>query len=68
VNTPAQPSDGDRDREAIARALDASEQYFMERDRMNAMVHLAPVRYSPVTELVHQGRQAAARLKAAADA
>lgn len=67
MNTPAQPSDGDRDREAIARALDASEQFFMERDRMNAMVHLAPVRYSPVTELVQQGREAAARLEAAAD-
>lgn len=70
MNTPTQPSGGDRerDRAAIARALDASEQYFVQRDRMNATVHLAPVRYSPVTELVQQGREAAARLEAAADA
>lgn len=68
MNTPEQPSGSDQDRRAIARALDASEQYFAQRDRMNAVVHLAPVRYSPVTELVQQAQEAAARLEAAADA
>lgn len=68
MNLSTQPSGPGPDREAIARALAASEQYFMERDRMNATVHLAPVRLSPVTELVQQDREACARLEAAADA
>jgi hypothetical protein len=68
VNPPAQPSGPSQDREAIARALAVSEQYFVERDRMNATLHLAPVRYSPVTELVQQAREACTRLEAAADA
>lgn len=68
MNTPAEPSGADQDREAIALALDASEQYFRQRDRMNAIVHLTPVRYSPVTELVQQAQKAAARLEAAAHA
>lgn len=38
----------------VVQALQASEQFFAQRDLANAAVHLAPVRYSPITHLVRQ--------------
>lgn len=57
-----------RDLAAIRRALTAAEEFFVRRDQMNAVVHLAPVRYSPVTELVQHGLEATGRLQEAARA
>lgn len=41
----------------VERALDEAEKMMTHRDRSNAAVHVAPVRYSPLTELVRQARE-----------
>jgi hypothetical protein len=46
----------------IRRALDTAEAFFRHRDEMNADVHLAETRYSPITVLVGEARDAAYRL------
>ena len=38
----------------MREALQWSYEYFLHRDTMNAKVHCAPLRLSPITERVHQ--------------
>lgn len=49
----------------VITALEAAEQFMASRDQMNAAVHLAPVRYSPATDLVRSGLDAAGRVRSA---
>jgi hypothetical protein len=50
------------DAELISKALAAAAGYFVERDRMNALVHLSEVRWSPITDLVTEAAAVARRI------
>lgn len=52
------------DLETVRRALAGAREMMTRRDEMNAAVHLAPVRYSPVTEVVVEALAALDRVLA----
>ena len=53
-----------RELEKVADALAAAHRFFLNRDTMNAAVHLAgSVRYSPLTSEVEAALEAVTRLK-----
>lgn len=57
--------DSAHDMATVLEALKAAKHFMERRDQMNAAVHLAPVRYSPATELVQRGLEAAGHVRAA---
>lgn len=51
--------DDERALEAVVRALEAAEHMAAHRDHSNAAIHLAEVRYSPITELLREALETA---------
>lgn len=48
-------------------ALQWSYDYFLHRDMMNAQVHCAPLRKSPITERIHGALEELRRVSSGAD-